>query len=501
MFMVTTFLFLAVAQAFTLFIIGDAGYGDTYVLYDVLHFQKTGEIYRDLSQPPYLPAQYSPLVYMMYAIPRWNAFGNPYFGPRLMAIAVFSLCVAMAVSIAQTLVCVRYSGLWGFLLATSNGLMFDWVLQLRGDFPAIFCGLTAIRLLMAKPRSTTVVLSGLFAGFATQFKFVYVTSMVAGTVWLLCQKRFREFVLFAAAASLTSIGLYFLLWLREPRMLAQMLALSPGIPDYRGLVWNLHGALETPVVLLALAALPFLMSRVSSRWVLLLLFASISFAIATATGLQAGANINYYFEMLFALVPLATLGTLQLLEWSRDNMGLAIFVAGLALIQFLVGATGNQIGHSSFLHSVGTIRDRNDSFRKLSVVLRDRKILSLPPSLALLDSQPALVEPFLASYERRLGKFNIQPLLSRVRNSEFDVVITSKDNDASSYRGVPSVDPLLRQAILEKYMPYCTILNSTLNLPRDRQADRMLLANLPDMGCKPLLDASKFTDFFAGRPE
>jgi hypothetical protein len=30
---------------------------------------------------------------------------------------------------------------------------------------------------------------------------------------------------------------------------------------------------------------------------------------ATATGVQAGANINYYFECLFALVPLAALGT------------------------------------------------------------------------------------------------------------------------------------------------------------------------------------------------
>ncbi len=52
-----------------LFLLDEAGYGDSYVLYDVLHFQNTGEIYGDLSQPPYLPAQYSPLMYMLYSLP------------------------------------------------------------------------------------------------------------------------------------------------------------------------------------------------------------------------------------------------------------------------------------------------------------------------------------------------------------------------------------------------------------------------------------------------
>ena len=35
----------------------DAGYPDSYILYDIQHFQRTGVIYRDLSQPPSQPAQ------------------------------------------------------------------------------------------------------------------------------------------------------------------------------------------------------------------------------------------------------------------------------------------------------------------------------------------------------------------------------------------------------------------------------------------------------------
>ncbi len=500
LFLLTAFLFLAASQASMLFFIGDEGYGDTYILYDVLHFQKTGEIYRDLSLPPYLPAQYGPLVYMMYAVPRWDPFANPYFGPRLMAIAAFLLCVAITVSIVRVLVRVRYAWFWGLLLATATQPIGEWwVLQLRGDFPAIFCGLTAMRLLMAKTRYTTVVLAGLFAGFATQFKFVYVTSLVACSLWLLLQKKFREFGLFAAAGSLTSAGLYFLFWLREPRMLAQILALSPGIPDYPGLVRNLLVGLETPVVPLALTALPFVSSRVCPRWMLLLLYAAISFAIATITGIQAGANINYYFEMLFAIVPLATVGTFQLLEWSRSNTGLALFLAGLTLTQLLIRETGTEIWHSGVFHQRSAVRAWNDSYHELSTVLRGQKVLSTVPFLALLDPQPALVEPFLAAYERKIGKFDDHPLMKRVTDRDFDVVITSDDN--RSYRGVPKVDPPLLDAVTTRYEPYCRILQSTVNIPRSRQPNRTLLLNLRNIGCKPIVPPDIVTDFCSGKLE
>src|SRR6266404_6591103 len=47
----------------------DAGYPDSYILYDIQHFQRTGVIYRDLSQPPSQPSQYSPMLYVLLALP------------------------------------------------------------------------------------------------------------------------------------------------------------------------------------------------------------------------------------------------------------------------------------------------------------------------------------------------------------------------------------------------------------------------------------------------
>src|SRR5947207_1126798 len=95
----------AIAQLSALYSLTDIGYGDSYILYDVLHFEKSGVIYRDLSLPPYLPAQYSPLVYRLYSLPdRISTFPNLFFGSRLMALTAFLICLAMVISITQALI-------------------------------------------------------------------------------------------------------------------------------------------------------------------------------------------------------------------------------------------------------------------------------------------------------------------------------------------------------------------------------------------------------------
>ena len=77
-------------------LLGEAGYGDSYILYDVEHFRRTGVIHRDLSVPPYPPAQYSPLVYMVLAVPaRVLETANPFLGPRVVILLAFAACVAL----------------------------------------------------------------------------------------------------------------------------------------------------------------------------------------------------------------------------------------------------------------------------------------------------------------------------------------------------------------------------------------------------------------------
>lgn len=113
------------------------------------------------------------------------------------------------------------------------------------------------------------------------------------------------------------------------------------------------------------------------------------------------------------------------------------------------------------------------------------------PRLALLDPNPAVMEPFLLSYLQRLGKFDAQPILDRVRSGEFDVLITSARPD--SYRGVPVIAPDLGDAIVASYAPHCVLLGSEIYLlgseiylPRYRPEDKTLVRKLEQIGCVPV---------------
>ena len=316
-------------HASTLFSLDEAGFGDSYILYDVLHFQRTGMIYRDLAVPPYLPAQYSPMVYILYSLPGQLAFSeNPFVGPRIAALTSFALCVAVVASIARTLL-PRFWG-WAVLLTGSIGSMWPWMLQLRGDFPGIFLNLLAIRLLLS-PSRTALLCAGVCAGLATQFKIILVAALASGTLWLLAQRRWRDAATFAMLAVATSAGLYLFFHAREPRMFSQIFALSPGIVDVSGCLRLMRRAGSELVVPLAVLGLSSVAFR-GPRWKLLVAFVAISFALGGVFDLQVGGNINYFFEALFGTVPLAVLGIIRLMALSRRHA-----VVGAAAIALLVG--------------------------------------------------------------------------------------------------------------------------------------------------------------------
>jgi hypothetical protein len=359
--------------------------------------------------------------------------------------------------------------------------MEHWVLQIRGDFLAILFALAAIRLLLLRS-PYAVLLAGASAGFATQFKYIYLAALLAGSLWLLLRRKWKDFGIFAAGAAFSSAGLYLLFWLREPRMFAQMLAFSPGIPDVLGGLKLIPKVLKTPVVLLALAALPAVISRMWPRWMLLLLFLLISFGIGGLTAVQAGANVNYFFESLLALVPFAVLGTLHLLAWSRTRAGLASFLAGVILIEWFLPNAGLLLDIVRF--GPRTVAAENAEFRKTAAGLEGLRIFSTVPRMALLDPQPALMEPFLLSYMWRLGKTDMGPiLLERMRRAEFDIAITA-DYDMT-WRSIHHIAPQLRKALTLTYKPYCMLPKEIVYLPRTRSADGSVIERLSRIGCTP----------------
>jgi hypothetical protein len=173
------------------------------------------------------------------------------------------------------------------------------------------------------------------------------------------------------------MGLYVLYSIREPRMFSQMFALSPGVTDVAGNVRLIHLASSEPIVLLALLALPLLILRTWPRWRLIVIFAATSFALAALADLQAGGNVNYYYESLFAIVPIAVLGMLRASRLARRHVAVGLFLVGLFAIHFLAPS----VEALRRVATGATVDDRNDVFRRLEPPLRGRRIFRHAASL------------------------------------------------------------------------------------------------------------------------
>jgi hypothetical protein len=416
---------------------------------------------------------------MFYALPgRAVLLDNPFIKARLMVAAAFLLCIVIVVSIARALIPGRSGWLWCLLLTTTIANMQDWVLQLRGEFPGIAFSLLAIRFLLMRSAWGTL-LAGFAAGLASQFKFTFVAALAAGALWLLVRRRGKDLAVFLAAGFLASAGLYFLYWLREPRMIQHLTSLRISFVDPAGCFGFIYRTFNEPVVILSSLAIPVVFANLSSRRALLGSFVLISFVIAGLTDLHPGGNINYFFEGLFAVVPIAAIGVIRLLSFARRSTAVSLFLIALFLGPFtrdMFHEFHEFIVHpTTWLHAVAS---NNDFFRQVQDALKKQHIFSTDERLALLDPAPALVNSFA------FWTINPRRIYERLRDNEFDVVITSAT--PKTYRHVELVPTDLRRAIIASYAPHCVIRGVLLLLPRSRPTDAALLQKLAQIGCVPI---------------
>src|SRR5262249_51715470 len=152
----------------------------------------------------------------------------------------------------------------------------------------------------------------------------------------------------------------------EPRMFSQILALSPGLVEVG--VWRLlvRDTVSELVVLLALLAMPGTGLQRRSDWSLLVTFASACLAVAAVTALQAGGNINYFFDALCAAVPLAVLGVLRLGSLARRRVAVGLWIAVLLVFHDLAPrALALLESHERFMNRSVEIQSANRAFRVL----------------------------------------------------------------------------------------------------------------------------------------
>ena len=473
-------------HASTLFSLDEAGFGDSYILYDVLHFQRTGVIYRDLAVPPYLPAQYSPMVYVLYSLPgRFAVSENPFVGPRIAALTSFALCAVVVVSIARTLL----PRLWGWaaLLTGSIASMWPWMLQLRGDFPGNLPQ-------SARDSAPPVAITD---GAALLRASVPAWRRISKSSWLRRWRQGRCGCSRSAGggmrphsqcwASSSSVGLYLFLHAREPRMLSQIFALSPGIVDVSGLLEaDARGRQRAR------------RSAGDTRPVV----GRVSRAAVEAPGCLRGDLVR---ARRCVRPSSGRKRQLFLRSALRDgSAGGARHHSSHGLVATPCGcrcsrhrAVGRVILHSEELPGVraraAPVRPRAPTSSPHAITLSRRwsrrfeAVASFPRFRGSRCSilHPALTEPYLFTYQERLGKFDPRPILDRVRNSEFDVVITLPQPGGlagpASYLAQPSRGH--RRIVSTSLQAR----GSLMHLPRrPRSEGGALASDLAAIGCAPI---------------
>jgi hypothetical protein len=221
-------------------------------------------------------------------------------------------------------------------------------------------------------------------------------------------------------------------------------------------------------------------NRPRQAWRLLLAYSAIALAVAMLTSLQAGAGAYYYLEPAFAAVPLAVRGVLCLRRLPRRHAdvllasALALVAAGLPLrLQHL---------HRALVYQPAMMAGQESLTNTLATIVGTRRLFSTIPQFALLDPEPALVEPYLLAYLRRLGRLDGAPVIARVQRAEFDLAFTA--TIARSWRDVPHIDPSVHRALETAYEPFCALGMVLVHLPRVRDpSDSAIISALLGSGC------------------
>ena len=469
---------LAIQEGVGLFSLNERGYGDSYIFHTVQQFLKTGQLYPDLTGHDQLPSQYSPLLYLLLSAPLLvGAWENSYVGPRIMVLASFLACLVLIASISRKLIGRRAAAPVSMLLACSFDALFQrqWPAQLRGDFPSICFALLAIRLLL-EDRPWSYALAGAAAGFALQFKLTYVAAGTAGFLWLIYQRKWKSLIAFMMAGALTSLGFYAFMLVREPHMLEHILVLRSTVPDYPTVRRFLYQLGMEPVLLLGVAMIPLLAFRRWFQWSPLALYFLISFTLSTLLSIQAGANINYFFESLFAITPFAAAGVFWLRRRINDlsSVFLALLIWGFAIDPVVV----------STIQTMRLARHapaQNRYLEQLRVEFSGKNVFSTVGWASHLTQNVAISEPYLLSLLERRAKWDSSPWVAQIRQERFDLVVA--DLPAQSWRGIPRIPPKIRAAIEEAYEPFCACPGILLFHRRGENPDSAGLARFAAIGC------------------
>ncbi len=417
---------------------GQVDYGEGGTMVTSWRLAQGQTPYPDPNQAPYLVNPYTPLYLLAGAALMGS--GPELWGGRLVSLVACS-CTMVLLALHLGRRSGPLAGLAGVAFFAVHPLVLGWSSLFRTDMLALSCEMLGLALAHRVPGpgpgSGTRVTDGLTT-LAMVLALFTKQSMLAGLLaWLgvlALEDRRRFLRALSLAGLLLGLPTLFLQSATDGWFLRMTVSqnLLPFSVELSLLAAGCYGLTAAGLPILAGACPP---ARERLWW----LFLVASLPIAVGTG-RAGGFFNYYLELHLALCALASLGLANLTATRTRLAGLA---GGLALIQVLL--CGGSTSLPPYLHSpLRYLRFETAAVltgRTPGWVSRSHGIQELRPWLeahpgpllaenlanpAVAGRVPWVVDPFLLFTLARSGRWNEGPVLERIDQGGFALVVLQR---------------------------------------------------------------------------
>lgn len=466
----------------------DAGFPDSATLLRVGEFLRSGRLYPDLTQPPYLATLYGPLTYVLLAVPfaLAQALGlDPVVAVRILVLAALAACVWLVHLITRRQYgSARVGGLC-VLFAVSVPPLADWTAQVRGDLLAVALSLLSVWLFVRWSGRRQIVGAALCAAAALLVKQTALAAPMAFVAWLVLQRRYRDAALLGAVFAAVAAGVIAAIFWREPLALQHMAAIRQPLFDHAGGFAMIRTALWQPAVPFAALGAILLLWRRDDQGRLLVIYCVAAWLVAAATIQQVGGGFNYFWEPLLASAMLAGPGLRELQKRLTRTPLLFAVLLYLLLLKAFLPLLRQDVGHlGAYYRTAQTHEVRKARWRTFVATISGRRFLSTFPDLTLHSSVPEIPDPFLNSVLERSGTWDPAPVVARIDAGAYELIVIAdgeSDDHAPGYRGIRGWGADMWSAVKRSYRQACEFDGKEVWLPLQASTD--IAARLEAIGC------------------
>jgi hypothetical protein len=447
--------------------ITDTTYPESSLVQIGLWAAQSGHLYPSLANAPFTPAPHGPAYYILLrglAAAAPSDFDSLAHTARLISFLAFALtCIELAIisrrfGVSQ-LICIV-----PVLIIFTNPEFYPWTATARPDMIAMLFNVSAIMCFTwyVEPDLALLFAAGLFAGASIAFKQSMAAAALAIACTLLLHRRWRQLIVFCAAAAAVPLAVVAPLLSRREPVLEEMMIMryfAKDLPSEIRIVGSLiiHKVWYFPLILFAVGGFLIAWKCKSIRSHLLIAYAVFAFAIGLFTLLNVGGNINYLAEGWIAFALLSSLGLDELrLRWPHTVPTLRYLIVGFLLVTLSWQAAR---AHSPDIK----LDDLDPQIMKL---IRGRRVFSDVPYLSTHGVDPELLDAYTTTQLELHNKWSSIPLQDQLHRRWFDFVILYYADGIlpRHHRGFSSLSDDVMTAISQQYIPACILKGDVLLL-------------------------------------